>query len=139
MSTEKGNEGCGGMAGLGQAGRDGADPHPQVGALSYRLVMACQSCCSPLVWESISVHLWYSASCKSPQGAPRQVLAPRSLIEKSFLAGRCQERNYFGRGEGREFKNEKCVVPSAPPPPPPHTIPFTLVTAQLFPDLGPFF
>lgn len=59
-SAEKGNEGCGWMAGrldrragVEQAGRDGPrlikrpDPVPRVRAFSYRLVMPCHRHCPP--------------------------------------------------------------------------------------------
>lgn len=134
-----------------QAGRDGALSHqeiwprPQVGAFSYRLVMPCHRHCSPLVRESISFRLLYSASCKSPQRDSRHVLALRipsvSHWEKLF-SRQLPRKKWLGvggwGGERKELKNENvwCHCPPSPCPSSPsrtHTIPFALVTTRLFP------
>lgn len=122
-----------------------ADPHPQVKAFSYQLVMPCHHYCSRLVRECISFRLWYSASCKSPQRDSRHALG--FSLRKAFLAGRCQKRNdlgFWGRGaieRGWKNKNVLCRNPleffffllHT------NTIPSASVTARFFSVPDPFF
>lgn len=90
MSAERGNEGCGMMMGLEQDGGtstvETADPLAQVRAVLHWLALPCHSYCSLLVRESVSCHLWYSISSKSPQRACRwaQLFGCHGPIENSL-------------------------------------------------------
>lgn len=74
-------------------------PRPRVGAFSYRLVMPCHRHCSPACPGIYLLLSLVHCFLQKPPERPQRSLSPSSLIEKSFLAGSCQERNDLGLGE----------------------------------------